>query len=953
MADNDDKRTDDTSGAGGKKTLTLKAGPGVGNRPGVSRTSRTVVVEKRTRRVPTPGAPSGQPQRPQSTPGSSQGQRPQQSRPVQQQRPAQGLSAAEAEARRAVLREAGARAAEDQARFAAEEARRIEDDARRRQIREEAARAEEERRQAANEPTPVEVSQAPAEPAAPVVAEAAPAAAAAPAAPTARELANAAREAAPAVPASQRNPGPSSVRVVAGRPGQPPRQVSTRPASERPNPNARPASERGAGAALRPSGTATRPAGERRPTGTGMAPIGNVPPAPPSEADGRKIRTGAPTTRPTTEAELENARRASRAAPERPARRGDEANARARLTVTNAGVEGDRDKGPSLAAMRRRRDKKMGRNQQAAPKLSREVIIPEAITVQELANRMAERSVTVIKMLMQQGTMATINDVIDADTAELIATELGHTVKRVSDADVEEGLYDIPADDKAEDLTDRAPVVTIMGHVDHGKTSLLDAIRNANVVSGEAGGITQHIGAYQVEKNGAKITFLDTPGHEAFTAMRARGAQATDIAILVVAADDSVMPQTIESIKHAKAAGVPIIVAITKMDKPSADPQKVRTELLQHEVFVETMGGDVLDVEVSAKTGKGLDKLLETILLQAEVLELKVARDGRAEGLVIEAKLDRGRGAVATVLVQRGTLAIGDILVAGTEFARVRALINDQGEQVKAAGPSVPVEVLGFTGVPNAGDRFSVVESEARAREVTEYRQRAIREKTAGGGATSLEQMMNQLKASGIAKFPLIIKGDVQGSVEAITASLNKLSTEEVSAQILMAAVGGITESDVTLAAASNAIVIGFNVRANKQATDLATRDGIEIRYYNIIYDLVDDVKAAMSGLLKPERRETFIGNAEILEVFQITKVGKVAGCRVTEGMVERGAGVRLIRDNVVVHEGKLSTLKRFKDEVKEVQTGQECGMAFEKYEDMRAGDVIECFRVETVQRTL
>jgi len=950
MADNDDKRTDDTSGAGGKKTLTLKAGPGVGNRPGVSRTSRTVVVEKRTRRVPTPGAPSGQPQRPQSTPGSSQGQRPQQSRPVQQQRPAQGLSAAEAEARRAVLREAGARAAEDQARFAAEEARRIEDDARRRQIREEAARAEEERRQAANEPAPVEVSQAPAEPAAPVVAEAA---AAAPAAPTARELANAAREAAPAIPASQRNPGPSSVRVVAGRPGQPPRQVSTRPASERPNPNARPASERGAGAALRPSGTATRPAGERRPTGTGMAPIGNVPPAPPSEADGRKIRTGAPTTRPTTEAELENARRASRAAPERPARRGDEANARARLTVTNAGVEGDRDKGPSLAAMRRRRDKKMGRNQQAAPKLSREVIIPEAITVQELANRMAERSVTVIKMLMQQGTMATINDVIDADTAELIATELGHTVKRVSDADVEEGLYDIPADDKAEDLTDRAPVVTIMGHVDHGKTSLLDAIRNANVVSGEAGGITQHIGAYQVEKNGAKITFLDTPGHEAFTAMRARGAQATDIAILVVAADDSVMPQTIESIKHAKAAGVPIIVAITKMDKPSADPQKVRTELLQHEVFVETMGGDVLDVEVSAKTGKGLDKLLETILLQAEVLELKVARDGRAEGLVIEAKLDRGRGAVATVLVQRGTLAIGDILVAGTEFARVRALINDQGEQVKAAGPSVPVEVLGFTGVPNAGDRFSVVESEARAREVTEYRQRAIREKTAGGGATSLEQMMNQLKASGIAKFPLIIKGDVQGSVEAITASLNKLSTEEVSAQILMAAVGGITESDVTLAAASNAIVIGFNVRANKQATDLATRDGIEIRYYNIIYDLVDDVKAAMSGLLKPERRETFIGNAEILEVFQITKVGKVAGCRVTEGMVERGAGVRLIRDNVVVHEGKLSTLKRFKDEVKEVQTGQECGMAFEKYEDMRAGDVIECFRVETVQRTL
>jgi translation initiation factor IF-2 len=950
MADNDDKRTDDT---GAKKTLTLKGGPGLGNRPGMSRgpSRSTVVVEKRTRLVPKPNAPSA-PHRPQPASGApSQGQRPSAGRPAAAPRAPLGLSAAEAEARRQALALAGARQAEDRERFAAEEARRMEEDARRRQVREEAERAEEERRQA-EQATPAD------EPVAAPEAGAAPAPVAAAPAPEAEPQED-------YMPASQRNPGPSSVRVVAGRPGQPPRPV--RPAGERPSGNTRPESERGANAYIkpgaagarpgapgaRPSGTAGRPAGERRP-GAGMAPIGNVPPAPPSEADGRRTRTGAPTTRPTTEAEIENARRASRAAPERPTRRsGMDANARGRLTVTNAGAESDRDKGPSLAAMRRRRDKKMGRNQQEAPKLSREVTIPEAITVQELANRMAERSVTVIKMLMQQGQMATINDVLDADTAELLATELGHTVKRVSEADVEEGLFDIPADDKAEDLTDRAPVVTIMGHVDHGKTSLLDAIRNANVVSGEAGGITQHIGAYQVEKNGAKITFLDTPGHEAFTAMRARGAQATDIAILVVASDDSVMPQTIESIKHAKAAGVPIIVAITKMDKPSADPQKVRTELLQHEVFVETMGGDVLDVEVSAKTGKGLDKLLETILLQAEVLELKVARDGRAEGLVIEAKLDRGRGAVATVLVQRGTLAIGDILVAGTEFARVRALINDKGEQVKEAGPSIPVEVLGFTGVPNAGDRFSVVETEARAREVTEYRQRAIREKTAGGGATSLEQMMNQLKVAGISKFPLIIKGDVQGSVEAIVASLNKLSTDEVSAQILMSAVGGITESDVTLASASNAIVIGFNVRANKQASDLATRDGIEIRYYNIIYDLVDDVKNAMSGLLKPERRETFIGYAAIKEVFQITKVGKVAGCQVTEGIVERGAGVRLLRDNVVIHEGKLKTLKRFKDEVKEVQTGQECGMAFENYEDIRAGDVIECFRVETVQRSL
>lgn len=945
MADNDDKRTDDT---GAKKTLTLKGGPGLGNRPGMSRgpSRSTVVVEKRTRLVPKPNAPSVRPQPSSAAP--SQGQRPPAGRPAAAPRAPLGLSAAEAEARRQALALAGARQAQDKERFAAEEARRMEEDARRRQIREEAERAEEARRAA-------EAGASEAETPAPSAAPAAPEAA-----PAARE-----EERSTYTPASQRNPGPSSVRVVAGRPGQPPRPV--RPAGEgRPSGNTRPENERGANALIRPgtagarpgtagarpSGTAGRPAGERRP-GSGMAPIGNVPPAPPSEADGRKIRTGAPQARPTSEAELENARRASRAAPERPARRGDESGARGRLTVASATTESDRDRGPSLAAMRRRRDKKMGRNQQDAPKLSREVTIPEAITVQELANRMAERSVTVIKMLMQQGQMATINDILDADTAELIASELGHTVKRVSEADVEEGLFDIASDDKAEDLTDRAPVVTIMGHVDHGKTSLLDAIREANVVSGEAGGITQHIGAYQVEKNGSKITFLDTPGHEAFTAMRARGAQATDIAVLVVAADDGVMPQTIESIKHAKAAGVPIIVAINKMDKPEANPTRVRTELLQHEVFVESMGGEVLDVEVSAKTQKGLDKLLETILLQAEVLELKVARDGRAEGLVIEAKLDRGRGAVATVLVQRGTLRVGDILVAGTEFARVRALINDKGEQVKEAGPSIPVEVLGFTGVPSAGDRFSVVETEARAREVTEYRQRAIREKTAGGGATSLEQMMNQLKVAGIAKFPLIIKGDVQGSVEAINASLNKLSTEEVSAQILFSGVGGITESDVTLASASNAIIIGFNVRANKQAQDLATRDGIEIRYYNIIYDLVDDVKNAMSGLLKPERRETFIGYAEILEVFTITKVGKVAGCRVTEGIVERGAGVRLLRDNVVIHEGKLKTLKRFKDEVKDVQTGQECGMAFENYEDIRAGDQIECFRVETVQRTL
>ena len=920
MADNDDKRED---GAGGKKTLTLKGAPNLGGRPGMARSSRsTVVVEKRTRVVVPQRGPA-----PSSGPSSGSGApRPHSSQPQNSsQRPPMrsnsgsnaprvggGLSSTEAEARQRALREAAARQADEAAQRRADDQRRAEEDARRQAIRDEAQREEE--RKAAEAAAAERAANAPAQSAEP-----------APVAPAPTSSAPETRSSAPsAAPAARPRPGDDR-----------------RPRDRRPG-----------------SSTDTRrpPLDNRR---GGPVAIPNVPPAPPSEADGRKTRTIPPAgNRPMVNAtELENARRggAARATPERPARKAGDADAfaRGRLTVTNAGSESDRDKGPSLAAMRRRRDKKMGRNQQQAPKLSREVTIPEAITVQELANRMAERAVDVIKILMAQGQMVKINDILDADTAELIATELGHTVKRVSDADVEEGLYDIPSDDKAEDLTSRAPVVTIMGHVDHGKTSLLDAIREANVVSGEAGGITQHIGAYQVEKNGARITFLDTPGHEAFTAMRARGAQATDIAVLVVAADDGVMPQTIESIKHAKAAGVPIIVAINKMDKHEADPLRVRTELLQHEVFVESMGGEVLDVEVSAKTHAGLDKLLETILLQSEVLELKVARDGRAEGLVIEAKLDRGRGAVATVLVQRGTLRVGDIVVAGTEFARVRALIDDKGVQVKEAGPSTPVEVLGFTGVPSAGDRFSVVETEARAREVTEYRQRAIREKVEGGGATSLEQMMNQLKASGIAKFPLIIKGDVQGSVEAINASLNKLSTEEVSAQILMSGVGGITESDVTLAAASNAIIIGFNVRANTQANDLARRDGIEIRYYNIIYDLVDDVRQAMSGLLKPERRETFIGYAKILEVFQITKVGKVAGCQVTEGIVERGAGVRLLRDDVVIHEGKLKTLKRFKDEVKEVAVGQECGMAFENYEDIRQGDVIECFRVESVVRTL
>ncbi|MGE0604170.1 MAG: translation initiation factor IF-2, partial [Xanthobacteraceae bacterium] len=581
--------------------------------------------------------------------------------------------------------------------------------------------------------------------------------------------------------------------------------------------------------------------------------------------------------------------------------------------------------------------------------------VPETTPLPELARRMAERSVDVEKLLMKQGQMKLVTDLIDADTAQLIAEEMGHTVKRVAASDVVEGLFDAP--DPEGSLKSRPPVVTIMGHVDHGKTSLLDAIRSANVVAGEAGGITQHIGAYQVTApSGAKITFIDTPGHAAFTAMRARGAKVTDIVVLVVAADDGVKPQTVEAIQHAKAAKVPMIVAINKIDKPDAKPERVRTELLQHEVQVETMGGDVLEVEVSATKKMNLDKLLEQIGLQAEILELKANPDRPAEGTVIEAKLDKGRGTVATVLVQRGTLNVGDIVLAGAEWGRVRALVSDKGEQLKSAGPSTPVEILGFNGAPEAGDRLAAVESEARAREIADYRRNERRDKQAAKSSTvrgSLEQMMSQLKAAGAAEFPLVIKGDAQGSVEAIAGALEKLGTDEVKARLLLTGVGGITESDVTLAASSNAAIIGFNVRAHKEAAAAAEKAGVEIRYYNIIYDLVDDVKAAMSGLLAPELRETMLGNAEILEVFNVSKVGKIAGCRVTDGRVERGANVRLIRDKVVIHEGKLSTLKRFKDDANSVVAGQECGMSFENYQDMRKGDVIECYRVESIARAL
>jgi len=642
------------------------------------------------------------------------------------------------------------------------------------------------------------------------------------------------------------------------------------------------------------------------------------------------------------------------AAPRAAPRAADEKR-RGRLTVITA-LTADDVRERSVASFRRRTQRLKGlATAEPKEKLVREVTIPEAITMQELANRMSERAVDVIGLLMKQGQMATINDVIDADTAQLIAEEMGHTVRRVSEADVEEGLFDT-ADEPGQALP-RAPVVTVMGHVDHGKTSLLDAIRSSNVVAGEAGGITQHIGAYQVTaSSGAKITFIDTPGHAAFTAMRARGAKVTDIVVLVVAADDGVMPQTVEAIHHAKAAKVPIIVAINKIDKPDAKPERVRTDLLQHEIQVESMGGDVVDVEVSATKKQNIDKLLEMIGLQAEILDLKANPDRSAEGTVIEAKLDRGRGPVATVLVQRGTLHVGDLVVAGAEWGRVRALVSDTGDPIETAGPSTPVEVLGFSGTPDAGDRLAVVENEARAREVTEYRARQKREKVAAratGMRGSLEQMMAQANASGRKEFPLVVKADVQGSVEAIVGALEKLATDEVAARVLHAGVGGISESDVTLAEASGVPIIAFNVRANKEAREAAELAGIEIRYYNIIYDLVDDVKRAMSGLLAPTLRESMLGNAQILEIFNISKIGKIAGCKVTDGSVERGANVRLIRDNVVIHEGKLSQLKRFKDDVREVGAGMECGMAFENYQDMRQGDVIECYRVETIQRSL
>jgi translation initiation factor IF-2 len=762
-------------------------------------------------------------------------------------------------------------------------------------------------------------------------------------------------------PPRGRSDGPA--RSAVAPPRGPGGAVRVRPDGDRPRPGPRPGGGPGGDRGPRPGGDrAVRPggfSGDRgaRPGGGPGRPGGPRPLAPLdpdeltplSELGGRvkRAKTGGGDNEPVGE-------KAHRPKDEPKRRQG-------RLTISAAlGDEEDRQR--SYAAVKRARERERERRMKmaggASEKVMREVILPESITVADLANRMSERQADVVKFMMQQGELVRSTDVLDADTAQLIVEEFGHTVKRVAESDVEIGLEG--ATDEDTNLQPRPPVVTVMGHVDHGKTSLLDALRETDVVSGEAGGITQHIGAYQVQlKSGEKITFLDTPGHAAFSSMRARGANATDIVILVVAADDGVMPQTIEAIQHAKAANAPIIVAVNKVDKHDANPDKVLTQLLQYDVQVEAMGGQTPAVKVSALKKTGLDELTGTISALAEVLELKANPDRDADGVVIESKLDKGRGSVATVLVNRGTLKRGDIVVAGAQWGRVKALNNERGQTVETAGPATPVEILGLDGSPDPGDAFVVVDSEQRAREVIDYRVRTKRNKTGAGMRTSLDQMLARLKEGGSAvgggpkEAAFILKGDVQGSVEAITQALEKLSTDEVRARVVLGAVGGISESDVQLAVGANAPIIAFNVRANKQARDLAEREGVEIRYYSIIYNLIDDVKNTLSGMLAPERRETFLGYAEILQVFSISKAGKVAGCRVTEGIVRRGSGVRLLRDNVVIHEGTLSTLKRFKDEVAEVKQGMECGMAFANYQDIREGDQIECFQVELIERKL
>ncbi len=708
---------------------------------------------------------------------------------------------------------------------------------------------------------------------------------------------------------------------------------------------------------------AASPAGPRgAPGAKPLAPGAKAPATPGAARETLQLKPVRPGARPEEEDEApRGVRRPSvgpapkRGVPVPPPKKIGDGRRAGRIDV-QAAIEGEDEKVRSLASVRRQRERERRQAElellrSDGVKVVREVILPETITVQELANRMAARGTDVVKTLMKLGVMATITQAIDADTAELVIAEFGHRARRVADSDVELGLEG--ATDGDADLQLRPPVVTIMGHVDHGKTSLLDALRHTDVAAGEAGGITQHIGAYQVKlPSGAQITFLDTPGHEAFTAMRARGAGVTDIVVLVVAADDGVMPQTIEAIKHAKAADVPLIVAINKIDRPGANPDRVRQELLQHEIVVEAMGGETQDVEVSALKKLGLDKLEEAILLQAEVLELRANPDRTAEGAVIESRLDRGRGPVATVLVQKGTLHAGDIVVAGAQWGRVRAMQDDKGKAVKLALPATPVEILGLSAAPTAGEPFVVVESDVRAREIVEYRQQKLRERQAAAqtaGRGTMEEMLARIQAGAQKEVAVVIKADVQGSAEAIGVTVTKLGNEEVRVRVLYSGVGQITESDVQLAKASDAIVIGFNVRANAQARELAHREAVDIRYYSIIYEVADDIEKLVKGKLAPVHREKFLGYAEIRQVFNITKTGKVAGCYITEGLVKRGAGVRLLRDNVVIHQGDLSQLKRFKDDVREVARGYECGLSFAGFQDLQVGDVVECYETEIV----
>ena len=941
--------------------------------------SKTVVVETKRRAGAAPGAPAGGRPRPQgfdvarprpSTPAAAA------PRPVEPTPAAAdhgGLSREEQEARRRAIelaqREAAARAAEQAQ-----------------------ARAAPAPKPAEPAPAPKPAPEAPKTAEAPV-AEARPAPAPAPAAEAPRPAPAPERSERPAERAprpqsnfgqraprepspnfGQRAPRPDRERPshamrtdggnLAGRP-QGDRPGGDRPRGDRPQGD-RPQGDRprgprpaGGGDTVRYSVNAPRPSGPRGGQGGFRGTPENAPATPeisrPSRGPGGA--RGAD-RRPASETDY---RRRPSAGEERAVSRTKGAPQRreGRLTI-QAVAGGDEDaveRMRSLASVRRAREREKEKRrggQSDTPKVVRDVIIPDVITVQELSNRMAVRGVDIIKFLMREGMMLKINDVVDSDTAELVAEEFGHKVIRVSEDDVEEGFIDLAAETGPQ--VQRPPVVTIMGHVDHGKTSLLDALRTTDIASGEAGGITQHIGAYQIRlESDARITFLDTPGHAAFSAMRARGADITDIVVLVVAADDGVMPQTVEAINHAKSANAPMIVAINKMDKPDANPTRVINELLQHEIVAESLGGDTQMIEVSAKTRAGLDDLIESILLQAEVLDLQANPDRSADGVVIEAKLDKGRGPVATVLVKRGTLKRGDIVVAGSAFGRVRALLNERNEQLTEAGPSVPVEILGLDEAPSPGDIFAVVENEARARELTDHRERKRREKAVSPvAAVSMTEMMSKLADKKLKELPLVLKADVGGSAEAIVGSLDKMATDEVRARIIHSGVGGITESDVMLAKGAGAPIVGFNVRASKQARDLAEREGVEIRYYAIIYDLLDDLKGVLSGLLSPIQRETFLGNAEVLQVFDITKVGKIAGCRVTEGVVRRGAKVRIVRDDVVVLElGTLQTLKRFKDDVAEVTNGYECGMHFQGFQDIKAGDLIECFTVEEVARTL